>query len=125
MITPILTVPCGQAVPGEASNASTAALLRIDRLSMDSSFDRVLRLNRFLLPRTGVGTPASGTFSTFSRAEYCTQSMDFQLSRSPVRSDVAPGSSPIEASQNLGRNRRRAQPVLVAGVAHRPHALLV
>src|SRR6185503_19702305 len=103
-MTPILTVPCASALPGRASNARAAALLRIDRLCIGFLLRLWLDWIAFLGQWQGWARLPVGRLLRSGGLEYCTQSMDFQLSRKPLCCGVAPGSGPIEASQHLRWN---------------------
>src|ERR1700674_1438988 len=104
-MTPILTVPCAHAAPGHASNASAAALLRIDRLSIGFLLRLVVRLNRSCCQRQGWARLSVGRFLRPAGPEYCTQSMDFQLSRSLARLAFQARLKPASTSGGIGAER--------------------
>src|SRR3989304_4182551 len=123
MITPILTVSCAIAAPGVASNASAAALLRNNRLSIGFLLRQWGAIGPCYSAQDGDASVSGTNAKSGFWLEYCMQSMDFQLSLGPPSKRRV--SWPLEARQHLGWNGARAQPVVVFGVAHGPQPGLV
>src|SRR5262245_45756940 len=122
-MTPILIVPCAEAACGEANSASAAAPLRIARLSMNVLLRQCGSIGFFVGRwRRRARLPLDFRWDWPVNIARNRWTSNYLTATALTRRQV---SRSVEPCQHLRRDRPRAQPVLVAGIAHGPHPLLV